>query len=279
MYIRSVRFSPDGKLLATGAEDKQIRIWDIAKRRIRHISDGHQQEIYSLDFSRDGRLIISGSGDNTVRIWDLYDKSHKVITISDNVNYKNSGVTSVTISPDATLVAAGSLDTIVRIWDVASGTLLERLQGHIDSIYSVAFTSDGNGLVSGSLDKSVKYWDVSPLAAGSANNKPEGAISTPALSGPSSSSLSDRSVVPCTMDFVGHKDYVLSVSVTPDSRWVGSGSKDGSVRFWDAQNASLQFVLHGHRNSVISVDLSSVGGLLATGGGDRLARIWKYTTI
>ena len=109
----------------------------------------------------------------------------------------------MTISPDATLVAAGSLDTIVRIWDVKSGTLLQRLQGHKDSIYSVAFTSDGKGLVSGSLDKSVKYWDVSVLAAGSAKSKPENATPTPTLSGPSSTS--DRSVVPCMMDFVGHK--------------------------------------------------------------------------
>ena len=107
------------------------------------------------------------------------------------------------MSPNATLVAAGSLDTIVRIWDIASGTLLERLQGHKDGIYSVAFTSDGKGLVSGSLDKSMKYWDVGALAAGSGKNKPENATLTPTLSGPSSSS--DRSVVPCTMDFVGHK--------------------------------------------------------------------------
>ena len=109
----------------------------------------------------------------------------------------------MTFSPDATLVAAGSLDTIVRIWDVASGTLLKRLQGHKDGIYSVAFTSDGKGLVSGSLDKSVKFWDVSVLAAGSAESKLESVTTTPTLSGPSSSG--DTLVVPCTMDFVGHK--------------------------------------------------------------------------
>jgi glucose repression regulatory protein TUP1 len=84
-----VCFSPDGKLLATGAEDKQIRvihsssfsrtsakaeilqIWDIARKKIVRVFDGHQQEIYSLDFSLDGRLIVSGSGDKTARIWDM----------------------------------------------------------------------------------------------------------------------------------------------------------------------------------------------------------------
>lgn len=158
LYIRSVCFSPDGKLLATGAEDKIVRIWDIQKKRIRTVYDGHQQEIYSLDFSLDGRLIVSGSGDKTARIWDMSDGSCSVLTISDPDSLNNdAGVTSVAISPNGTLVAAGSLDTVVRIWDVATGQLVERLRGHRDSVYSVAFTPDGKGLVSGSLDKTLKY--------------------------------------------------------------------------------------------------------------------------
>lgn len=185
------------------ADLHSLQIWDIAKGRIQRVLDGHQQEVYSLDFSRDGRLIISGSHDNTIRIWDLYDEFDKVLTLSDNDHPQHSNVMSVTFSPNATLVAAGNVDTILRIWDVATGTLLERLQGHKNGINSVAFTSDGKGLVSGSLDKSLKYWDVSVLAAGSAKSKPASTTHTPTLSGPSSSSY--RSVVSCTMDFVGLK--------------------------------------------------------------------------
>ena len=180
-----------------------LQIWEIAKGRIRNIFVGHQQKIYSLDFSGDGGLIISGSGDNAIRIWDMYDMSSKILTISNSDGSDFSGVTWVTISPDGALVAAGYLDTTVCIWDIATGALLERLQGHKDFVYSVAFTSDGKGLVSGSWDNSLKYWDVSVLAAGSAKSKPKNAIPTPPLSGPSSSS--DRSVVRCTMDFLGHK--------------------------------------------------------------------------
>ncbi|KAG6853302.1 hypothetical protein C0991_005357, partial [Blastosporella zonata] len=236
LYIRSVRFSPDGKLLATGAEDRQIRIWDIAKKRIRKIFVGHTQEIYSLDFSRDGHFIISGSGDKTARIWDMHDDSSKVLTINDTDSINNdAGVTSVAISPNGQLVAAGSLDTIVRIWDVSTGALLERLRGHRDSVYSVAFTPDGRGLVSGSLDKTLKYWDVSGLAP----RKDELALKKPG----------DKPSSQCTMDFIGHKDYVLSVSVSHDGQWVVSGSKDRCVQFWDIRNATLQFVLQGHKNS------------------------------
>lgn len=47
------------------------QIWDISKKRIRHLLQGHAQEIYSLDFSRDGRYLVSGSGDKSARVWDI----------------------------------------------------------------------------------------------------------------------------------------------------------------------------------------------------------------
>jgi len=263
LYIRSVCFSPDGKYLATGAEDKQIRIWDIAKKRIRNIFSGHQQEIYSLDFSSDGRFIVSGSGDKTVRIWEFNatpsaevpytTTALEVLMIPDpDSRNKDAGVTSVAISPDGTLVAAGSLDTSVCIWDVATGQLVKRLTGHGDSVYSVAFTRDGRGLVSGSLDRTLKYWDVSRVGSGEGD---------------------------CLMNFTGHKDYVLSVAVSHDGQWVVSGSKDRGVQFWDARTAVVQCMLQGHKNSVISVDLSPTGNVLATGSGDWQARIWSYETV
>ncbi|THV04198.1 WD40 repeat-like protein [Dendrothele bispora CBS 962.96] len=282
LYIRSVCFSPDGKYLATGAEDKQIRIWDIQKKRIRNIFDGHQQEIYSLDFSQDGRLIVSGSGDKTARIWDMIDGTSKVLTINDPDSLNNdAGVTSVAISPNGQFVAAGSLDTVVRIWDVATGVLVERLRGHRDSVYSVAFTPDGKGLVSGSLDKTLKYWDVSALMSGGNGSiikgRKEGANGS-VVNGPGGvgSRKDGDKQSQCTMNFTGHKDYVLSVAVSHDGQWVVSGSKDRGVQFWDSRTAIVQCMLQGHKNSVISIDLSPSGSILATGSGDWQARIWSY---
>ncbi|CAE7231647.1 unnamed protein product [Rhizoctonia solani] len=283
LYIRSVCFSPDGKYLATGAEDKQIRIWDIGKKRIQKYFEGHTQEIYSLDFSRDGRLIVSGSGDKTARIWDMETGSCKVLQIIEP-DVVDAGVTSVAISPDGRLVAAGSLDTIVRIWETHTGNLVERLRGHQDSVYSVAFTPDGRGLVSGSLDKSLKHWDLrgllqnprisTPLPQG--GNVPSNSPNFPGGSGRKEGG--EKGSI-CTTSFLGHKDYVLSVAVSPDNQWVVSGSKDRGVQFWDPRTATQQLMLQGHKNSVISIDLSPAGGLLATGSGDWQARVWGYTPL
>ncbi|KAI9015889.1 WD40-repeat-containing domain protein [Phycomyces nitens] len=259
LYIRAVCFSPDGVYLATGAEDKQIRIWDIAKKRIYNVFVGHEQDIYSLDFSRDGRIIVSGSGDRTARIWSMSDgQCLHVLRIKD-VDQKDPGITSVAVSPDSRFVAAGSLDKMVRVWDTYTGNFLEKLDGHKDSVYSVAFMPDGKTLVSGSLDKTLKLWKL-----GTHEGRGYGVDR-------------DRSKGPCKMTFSGHKDFVLSVACTPDGNWVVSGSKDRGVQFWDPRTGQTQFMLQGHKNSVISVAISPAGRpMFATGSGDNLARIWSY---
>ena len=164
-----------------------------------------------------------------------------LVTINEGET-ADAGVTSVCISPNGRLVAASSLDTIVRIWDVQTGQLVERLKGHRDSVYSVVFTPDGSGLVSGSLDKTLKYWDLRPLLRSGSS-----AAAKPGSNG-KEAGVGDKGSL-CTMNFVGHKDYVLSVAVSHDGRWVVSGSKDRGVQFWDPKSAMAQCMLRGHKNS------------------------------
>ncbi|KAJ7109645.1 chromatin associated protein [Mycena crocata] len=329
LYIRSVCFSPDGGLLATGAEDTMVRIWDIAKKRIISILSGHQQEIYALDFSADGRFVVSGSGDKTVRIWDMRGITPavtapqpcppcQVLTITDvapptspaihrtsPAPTPDGGITSVAISPSGARVAAGSLDALVRVWDVRTGSLVRRLRGHGDSVYSVAFMPEtgagarGLGLVSGGLDRTVRGWDLGLVTAPAPSPVLQGwkdPAAGPMLQGwKEGATPSGSATIPvsgsgnvlkgwkesdddgrCTLTFTGHKDYVLSVAVSHDGEWVVSGSKDRGVQFWDAKTGIVQCMLQGHKNSVISIDLSPAGNVLATGSGDWHARIWSY---
>ncbi|KAG8951787.1 general transcription repressor [Tulasnella sp. 419] len=125
-------------------------------------------------------------------------------------------------SPDGNYVAAGSLDTVVRIWDVRDETLVERLRGHSDSVYDIAFTPDGKALFSASMDKTLKCWDLTPMLENDGSKTGQGEESA-------------RSI-----EFVGHKDCVLSVAVTPNSAWVVSGSKDRNVLFWDTATGEAQ---------------------------------------
>jgi glucose repression regulatory protein TUP1 len=250
LYIRSVCFSPDGKFLAAGAEDKTVKVWDIEKKTIRHSLVGHELDIYSLDFSSDGRFIVSGSGDKKAKIWNM-DTGKCQFTLGNDEAGPKDGVTSVAISPDGRFVAAGSLDRIVRLWETETGYLVDKYEGHLDSVYSVAFSPDGKYLASGSLDKTLKLWDIGATRPRSR----------------------------CRLTFNGHKDFVLSVAFSPDGNWLISGSKDRSVQFWDPRTASPHLMLQGHKNSVISVAVSPSGKNFATGSGDCRARIWSYTPI
>ncbi|KAL9081580.1 MAG: hypothetical protein Q9159_007244 [Coniocarpon cinnabarinum] len=265
LYIRSVCFSPDGALLATGAEDKCIRVWDISRRTIVHTFTGHEQDIYSLDFSRDSMLIASGSGDRTVRLWDMRTRK---MSLEMQIE---EGVTTVALSPDGRLVAAGSLDRSVRVWETDTGAAIDNLDGmpngkeqvggHGDSVYSVSFSPNGYELVSGSLDKTIKLWALETQRSGNSGQ----------------SKLTSR----CVRTFEGHSDFVLSVAFSPDNLWVLSGSKDRGVVFWDRNTGIPQLHLQGHRNSVISVAPSPQPdvGIFATGSGDSRARIWRYVNI
>ncbi|KAJ3570847.1 hypothetical protein NP233_g4129 [Leucocoprinus birnbaumii] len=272
-YIRSVRFSPDGDYLATGAEDSKVRIWNIKQRTLRDVFAGHSNEIYALDYSQNGRYVVSGSADCSAIIWDLHfpDKTHKCLRASDSSYDPKSteaGITSISISASNSHVAGGCLDHFIRIWSMRTGELVAKLRGHEDSVYAVRFMNDVHGLgrlVSGSLDCTVKVWDVSSL------NVQEGISDDDRRSG------SGMVACPLMSNLRGHQDYVLTVACSSDNRYVISGAKDRSLILWDPAERLARFRLNGHTNSVISADFS--GSYLATASGDMCCRIWSLSTL
>ncbi|MFM6515812.1 MAG: WD40 repeat domain-containing protein, partial [Microcystis panniformis] len=67
--VLSVAYSPDGRYLASGSQDKTIKIWEVATGKELRTLTGHSGWVNSVVYSPDGRYLASGSWDNTIKIW------------------------------------------------------------------------------------------------------------------------------------------------------------------------------------------------------------------
>ncbi len=192
--VNSVVFSPDGATLASGSQDRTVKLWDVASREEITTLEGHSGSVNSVVFSPDGATLASGSQDRTVKLWDVASRE-EITTLEGH----SGSVNSVVFSPDGATLASGSQDRTVKLWDVASREEIAAVKVR-EAVSSVVFSPDGATLALGTSYGTVKLWDV----------------------------LTREKIE----DFA-QVSSVLSVSFSPVGAILASGARDGTVRLWD----------------------------------------------
>jgi WD40 repeat protein/tetratricopeptide (TPR) repeat protein len=297
--VWGVVYSPDGKLLASGSNDKTIKIWQPNGALVQTIN-AHNDAITSLSFSGDGQRLATSSLDKSVRVWQRKPNS---LEFEQQPKYildgHADGVLSVNYSPDGQILASTSKDKTIKLWD-SNGNLVKILRGHDGWVHYVSFSPDGQLIASSSEDKTIKIWrrdgtllttltgssegvtfvtfspDSQTLASGTKDNiiklwkRERKASSLGALPADGN----NYNFVP-TRTLTGHTNAIWSLTFSPNGQQLASGSEDNTINIWDVSDGSLLKTLKGHNDAVASVAFSPDGKTLASGSYDKSIKFWS----
>jgi WD40 repeat protein len=273
--ISSLKFSPDGKLLAVGVY-REVRLIDPATSKLLYTLPGHADYVRSIAFSPNGTMLAAGGGPpqrrGEIKIWDT--RSHQLLK---TLQGDKDCIYSVAWSLDGKLIASGSYDKMVKLWDVASGKEVQNLQDHIDAVFAVAFSPDGKRLASASQDRTVKIWDVASgrrlYTLGDASDGLTSIEYSPSgdriAAGGYDKTIyvwrladSNASLV---QSLIADDGSILALVWTPDGKTIVTSSSDGSIRFRDAVSLGPLRVIDHQPDWVQALSISPDGTMLAAG--------------
>lgn len=109
--VNSLAFNPQGDILASGSQDKVIKLWNSTTGELISTLGYHLDSVNSIAFSPDGQMIASASDDRTIKIWDVY-RGKEIAELKGH----NKAVTSVSFSPDGRTLVSGSKDKTIIFW-------------------------------------------------------------------------------------------------------------------------------------------------------------------
>jgi len=273
--VASVKFSPDGKLLAVGGY-QEVRLIDSASGKPLATLSGHADYVRSLAFNPDGKMLAAAGGPpqrgGEIKIWDV--NSHQLLKTL--LGHKDC-IYSVAWSPDGKLLASGSYDKMVKLWDAATGAEVKNLQDHIDAVFAVAFSPDGKHLASGSQDRSVKIWDIASGQRLYTLSDATDGLTSIAYS-PSGKQIAaagyDKTIYVWQVgdtdgrllrSLIADEDSILAIAWSPDGKLLITSSSDGSIRFRDAATLDPVGIIAHQPDWVEALSISPDGTRLAAG--------------
>ncbi|XP_041988823.1 autophagy-related protein 16-1 isoform X2 [Aricia agestis] len=283
--VNAVKWSPTDRLVATGGDDRKVKLWDVSKMGMVESKGalvGSNAGVMSVDFDSTGAYLVAGSNDFASRVWTVSDQR-----LRDTFTGHSAKVMAAKFLGEPTKVITGSHDRTLKIWDLRSRSCTQtKFAG---SKCNDLVTSDGAGstIISGHFDKTIRFWDIrSEMSANYITL--QGRITSLDLSRDNNYLLAcvrddtvqliDLRMVSIVRHF-SHDAFKVGCDSSRASFGVGGrtlavGAADGAVYVWNTHSGRLETVLRDHTSAVTAVSWHPQSGLLASVDCKKKAVIW-----
>lgn len=293
--VRAVAFSPDGAILATGGDDRQIKLWDVAAGAELAAVWAHDQPVSSLAFSPKTGELASAGLDGALKIWAIArDGSRPAATLDpiDELRPPGPGaLRSASYSSDGALLAAAGDRSEILIFDRRGGDRPPRIIAgdHQAPVTALEFSPTAPfSLATASVDATLRIWEPSTGARLDAK-RVGGALLSLAhapLVEPAPSVLiaaGERRIVSAwdtrnrneVESLRGHPRAIRSLAFSPDGLIFATGCDDGVVRLCDSVTSQIVLMLESHLSGVTAVAFSPDASTLASCGANGEVLLWR----